>query len=69
MKETQKRDSSGQPQNRYPAMYCPMYWRSDVELICIPEFLCGLHTQQLHIWSLVMSRTVAYLVRAFSSSL
>ena len=65
MKETQKRDSSGQPQNRYPAMF----WCSDVEFICIPKFLCGLYTQKLHIWSLVMSRTVAYLVRAFSSSL
>ena len=65
MKETQKRDSSGHPQNRYPAMY----WCSDVEFICIPKFLCGLYTQQLHIWSLVMSRTVAYLVRVFPSSL
>ena len=65
MKETKKLDSSGQPQIRYPAMY----WCPDVEFICIPKFLCGLYTQQLLIWPLMMSQTVAYLVRAFSSSL
>ena len=44
-------------------------WALKLQFICIPKFLCGLFTQQLHIWSLVMSRTVAYLVRVFPSSL
>ena len=31
-----------------------------MKFMCIPKFLCGLFSQQLHIWSLVMSPTVAY---------